>query len=243
MCGIVGYVGQKKHAVEFVLSGLQALEYRGYDSAGLATLSTKGAPILMKQVGRVEGLRRHVEQNLLAATRIAIGHTRWATHGKPTSNNAHPQANSSQTVFVVHNGIIENYQELRVFLVKNGCVFESETDTEVIPHLIDYYLKTEDSFLKAFEKTVKDLKGAYAIAALYALEPNTLYVARLSSPIVIGVGNHEHFLASDASALMDKTTKVLYLDDYEIAEITADETKIHNISKAIQVERKAEELD
>ncbi len=175
MCGIVGYVGRKKQAVEFVLDGLQALEYRGYDSAGLATLSAKGSPSLMKQVGRVEGLRRHVEENLPTETRIAIGHTRWATHGKPTSNNAHPQTNSLQTVFVVHNGIIENYQELRVHLVDNGYVFDSETDTEVIPHLIDYYLKKEDSFLKAFEKQLKILRERMPLRRYTPLS-QTLYM-------------------------------------------------------------------
>lgn len=243
MCGIVGYIGTKKQALEFVLDGLQALEYRGYDSAGLATISAGGTPTLMKQVGRVEGLRQHVQDNIPEDTHVAIGHTRWATHGAPTASNAHPQTNSEQTVFVVHNGIIENYQQLRTWLTENGQVFESDTDTEVIPKLIDYYMRSEDTFLQAFEKAIKDLKGAYAIAALSATEPGTLYVARLSSPIVIGVGEHEHFLASDASALMDKTTKVLYLDDYEIAEITAEDTKIHNISKAVHVEREAEELD
>lgn len=242
MCGIVGYVGSQKQAIDFVLDGLQALEYRGYDSAGLATLGSKGNPGLIKQVGRVEGLRKHVEESILENSKIAIGHTRWATHGSPTINNAHPHANTAQTIFVVHNGIIENYQQLRTDLIKKGHIFESETDTEVIPQLIDFYLKTEDSFLEAFEKAIKDLEGAYAIVALYAKEPDTLYVARLSSPIVIGVGDHEHFLASDASALMDKTTKVLYLDDYEIAEITSENVKIHNIRQSLKVERAAEEL-
>lgn len=242
MCGIVGYVGPNKQATEFVLDGLTALEYRGYDSAGLVTLRGN-KPVLFKQVGRVEGLRDSVEEAITDDTQIAIGHTRWATHGEPNINNAHPHTNAAQTIFVVHNGIIENYQAIRAKLIKNGHVFVSETDTEVIPQLIEHYLKSEKSFFKAFEKAIKDLKGAYAIAALYAKEPKALYVARLSSPLVIGVGKDEHFLASDASALMDKTKKVLYLDDYEIAEITDKKVTIHNIRDALKVERKAEQLD
>lgn len=242
MCGIVGYVGKNNQATAFVLDGLQALEYRGYDSAGIAT-EVKSEAVILKQVGGVDGLRGHVAEKLSRDTRIAIGHTRWATHGAPTTQNAHPHTNSNQTISVVHNGIVENYQELRTMLIKKGYAFVSETDTEVIPQLIDYYLKTEKTFMSAFEKAIKDLRGAYAIAVMYSKEPDNLYVARLSSPLVIGVGKGEHFLASDAAAIMDKTKKVLYLDDYEIARISGSEVKIHNISKAAAVERHAEELD
>lgn len=242
MCGIVGYIGDKKIATEFVLSGLRALEYRGYDSAGLTTL-INSKPVTLKQAGRVEGLEQQVSETIKDDTKIAIGHTRWATHGAPTVNNAHPHSNSDQTVFVVHNGIIENYQELKAMLIKAGQKFVSETDTEVIPQLISYYLKSEKTFLSAFTKAIEDLRGAYAIAALYANESNKLYVARLSSPLVIGIGKNEHFLASDATALMDKTKKVLYLDDYEVAVISYDEVKIHSIRHAVEVQREAEELD
>ncbi|HUP26547.1 MAG TPA: glutamine--fructose-6-phosphate transaminase (isomerizing), partial [Candidatus Limnocylindrales bacterium] len=242
MCGIVGYIGNKNQATNFVLDGLQSLEYRGYDSAGITTMIKK-KPVTVRQVGRVENLRHQLEQDGVAGTHIAIGHTRWATHGAPTANNAHPHSNSAGTVFVVHNGIIENYQDIKAKLKSLGYHFSSGTDTEVIPHLIDHYRKTEKSFLAAFEKALKDLVGAYAIAAISSDHPETLYVGRLSSPLVIGVGQKEHFLASDAAALMDKTKKVIYLDDYEIAEITADDIKIHNISKAIAVQRKAEEFN
>ncbi len=246
MCGIVGYIGTKKQATQFVLDGLEALEYRGYDSAGLATLSNNNHdPLLFRQVGRVEGLRKAVDEQITDDTYIAVGHTRWATHGTPIAINAHPQTNTEQSIYVVHNGIIENYRELRSRLIGEGYVFTSETDTEVIPQLIDFYLKKtpKKSFLEVFESAIKDLEGAYAIAVLYTGEPDTLYVARLSSPIVIGVGIGEHFLASDASALMDKTKEVLYMDDYEIAAITAKDVKIHNIRDAIKVERHAEKLD
>ncbi len=241
MCGIVGYIG-KSHAVDFVMQGLHSLEYRGYDSAGISTI-IDGQPVTTKQVGRVEALQGELETLPVDNTHVAIGHTRWATHGAPSLTNAHPHYNTDKTIFVVHNGIIENYQELRARLQSKGYVFVSETDTEVIPHLIDFHLQAEDTFQKAFEKTIEELSGAYAIAALYAKEPDCLYVARLSSPLVIGVGDGEHFLASDATAIMDRTKKVIYLDDYEIARICKDEAKIHNIKHAVQVQREAELLD
>lgn len=241
MCGIIGYVGHKQ-AVDFVLSGLKALEYRGYDSAGIAAMSA-GKPTAIKQVGRVEMLESQLADIDSEATDIAIGHTRWATHGSPTIKNAHPHFNTSKTIYCVHNGIIENYQEIRTKLQKEGYDFVSETDTEVIPHLIDYYLKSKKTFRQAFEATIKDLTGAYAIAALNTDQPDTLYVARLSSPLVVGVGDGEHFLASDATALMDKTKQVIYLDDYEIAVITPTDIKIHNIKQELAVKREAEQLD
>jgi glucosamine--fructose-6-phosphate aminotransferase (isomerizing) len=241
MCGIVGYIGKTK-AIDFVVEGLQSLEYRGYDSAGVSTV-IDGKAITTKQVGRVEALRNELKTVSTDETKVAIGHTRWATHGAPSVKNAHPHFNTDQTIFVVHNGIIENYQELRAHLQSVGYEFVSETDTEVIPHLIDHNLKKSKTFQEAFEKTVQELEGAYAIAALNAKEPDCLYVARLSSPLVIGVGDGEHFLASDATAIMDRTKKVIYLDDYEIARICPDEVKIKNIQKAIQVQREAEMLD
>lgn len=242
MCGIVGYIGNKTIATDFVIDGLQSLEYRGYDSAGITTI-INNTPITVRQVGRVENLRNQLQQDGITEANIAIGHTRWATHGAPTVNNAHPHSNNQGTVFAVHNGIIENYQEIKSRLKKLGYVFNSGTDTEVIPHLIDFYLKTEKDFLHAFEKALQDLVGAYAIAVISSKHPGTLFVGRLSSPLVIGVGEHEHFLASDAAALMDKTKKVIYLDDYEIAQITPTKLKIHDISKAVEVKRKTEELD
>lgn len=241
MCGIVGYIGKSK-AVDFVVDGLQSLEYRGYDSAGVSTI-IDGQAVTTKQVGRVDALRVELDALPINNTAIAVGHTRWATHGVPSVNNAHPHFNADKTIFVVHNGIIENYQELRAKLQDKGYTFASETDTEVIPHLIDLNLKNEESFQKAFEKAIEELDGAYAISALYASEPDSLYVARLSSPLVIGVGDGEHFLASDATAIMDRTKKVIYLDDYEVARITADSLTISNIKEAVQVQKEAELLD
>lgn len=241
MCGIVGYIGHKQ-AVKPILSGLKALEYRGYDSAGMVLLSGKTATNY-KQVGRVEALEDKYNDNQDARSNIGVGHTRWATHGKPTIQNAHPHFNSSKSIFVVHNGIIENYQELKTFLATQGYDFQSDTDTEVIPHLIDHYLKKHKSFRVAFEATIKDLVGAYAVAALHSSDQDTLYVAKLSSPLVIGVGENEHYIASDASAIMEHTKKVIYLEDYEVAVVTANKVTIHNIQHAVEVQRAHELLD
>jgi glucosamine--fructose-6-phosphate aminotransferase (isomerizing) len=242
MCGIVGYVG-KGSAVKPIIDGLKSLEYRGYDSAGITAIS-QGGPITAKQVGRVEGLETAVaDKKEFTSTHIAIGHTRWATHGSPTISNAHPHFNSSHDIYVVHNGIIENYEQIRQRLRAEGYEFATETDTEVIPQLIDYYRKQLKDFYKAFKATLQDLKGAYAIAALQAEDPDTIYAARLSSPLIIGIGENENFLASDPMAIMEHTKKVIYLNDYEVAVITQNDVKLHNIKHDIDVKRQAEQLD
>lgn len=240
MCGIVGYIGGRE-ATKIVLSGLQALEYRGYDSAGIAAIRD-GQPALVKQVGRVQGLADAVNESQVQAP-LAIGHTRWATHGSPTMANAHPHTNANETIFVVHNGIIENYVELRARLQQAGYHFVSETDTEVIPHLINYYLQQLSSFEEAFRAALADMRGAYALAAITADQPDTLYAARLSSPLVIGVGKGEHILASDPTALMDHTKEVVFLNDYEVAVITTDSLTIHNIKEMKPVKPQTELLD
>jgi glucosamine--fructose-6-phosphate aminotransferase (isomerizing) len=240
MCGIVGFIG-KRSGVDVVMDGLVALEYRGYDSAGIATVSSEGSKVL-KQVGRVEGLVKEVGEAGLSAP-LVIGHTRWATHGGVTVQNAHPQTNNDQTIFVVHNGIIENFNELRARLETAGYSFTSETDTEVIPNLIDYYAKQSASFEDAFKRMLNDVRGAYSIVAVSTQEPGTLYAARLSSPLVIGVGEGEHILASDASAIMEHTKKVIYMEDYDVAVITPDEVRIHNLKEGAPSEAKAEVLD
>ena len=242
MCGIVGYIG-RKNANEVVLTGLKALEYRGYDSAGLALLDKQKQGQVIKQVGRVQGLEQALVDAKVPNAHIAIGHTRWATHGSPTLNNAHPHANTDETIFVVHNGIIENYVELREGLEKKGYTFVSQTDTEVIPQLIDFYYGELNSFEKAFEKALGDLRGAYAIAAITSDEPEKLFVARLSSPLVVGVGKSEFVVASDPTAIMQHTKEVLYLQDNEIAVITAKKCDIKNLKRAEKVLRKVERLD
>ena len=240
MCGIVGYIG-KSSGTEIVLKGLEALEYRGYDSAGIALVNDEGSKVF-KQVGRVSGLINEVtKQNPLAS--LVIGHTRWATHGTPTMLNAHPQTNNKQTIFVVHNGIIENFAELRARLQDVGYTFVSDTDTEVIPNLIDYYANQLPSFEAAFTAALKDVRGAYSIAAITASDPDTIYAARLSSPLVIGVGKDEHIIASDPSAIMEHTKQVIYLEDYDVAVIKQDKVSVHNLKDDRHSEPKAELLD
>lgn len=240
MCGIVGYIG-KKPGMDVVLSGLEALEYRGYDSAGVALISD-GQNKVVKQPGRVSGLIQSVSGQHLDSS-LVIGHTRWATHGSPTMTNAHPQTNNDQSISVVHNGIIENFAELRQKLQAEGYNFVSETDTEVVPNLIDYYSKQLPSFEAAFEAALNDIRGAYAIAAIASSQPDTLYAARLSSPLVIGVGKGEHILASDPMAIMEHTKKVIYLDDYDVAVIKGDKAVIHNLKDDKRPAPKAELLD
>jgi glucosamine--fructose-6-phosphate aminotransferase (isomerizing) len=242
MCGIVGYIG-KHNGITPVLDGLTALEYRGYDSAGLACIDGQTAQ-LVKQKGEVSGLRHKATEESIATSNLVIGHTRWATHGTPTIANAHPHQNSEGTIFVVHNGIIENYQEIRSKLEAEGYVFKSQTDTEVIPQLIDFHFKNHHSFKVAFEATLQELNGAYAIAAISIHEPDTLYAARLSSPLVVGVGKDEFILASDPAAILKHTKQVLYLDDYELIALHRDGThELNNFKEARVVRRKAETLD
>ncbi|HVA11230.1 MAG TPA: glutamine--fructose-6-phosphate transaminase (isomerizing) [Candidatus Dormibacteraeota bacterium] len=240
MCGIVGYIGNKS-GKDIVLHGLEALEYRGYDSAGIAMVRDGKAQVF-KQVGRVTGLIKEVENEDDDAG-LVIGHTRWATHGGVTISNAHPQSNNDSTIFVVHNGIIENFAELRERLQAAGYSFNSETDTEVVPNLIDYYQKQLPTFEAAFEAALRDVRGAYSIVAITTSEPETLYAARLSSPLVIGVGEQENFLASDPSAIMEHTKKVIYLEDYDIAVITKTDVSVRNLKQDKQAAPKVELLD
>jgi glucosamine--fructose-6-phosphate aminotransferase (isomerizing) len=240
MCGIVGYIGNKS-GTGMVLDGLEALEYRGYDSAGIALIDgAKGQ--VFKQVGRVSGLVKEVSKKKPEA-RLVMGHTRWATHGGVTVQNAHPQANNRQSIFVVHNGIIENFAEIRAKLKTEGYHFDSQTDTEVIPNLIDFYLKQLPTFEDAFKAALNDVRGAYSIVAVSTKEPETLYAARLSSPLVIGIGKDENFLASDPSAIMEHTKKVIYLEDYDVAVITKSKVSVHNLKQDKQTEPKVELLD
>jgi glucosamine--fructose-6-phosphate aminotransferase (isomerizing) len=240
MCGIVGYIG-KRPGKDLVLHGLEALEYRGYDSAGIAIVGRENSHVF-KQVGRVSGLIKEVEDEDIDSG-LVIGHTRWATHGRVTIQNAHPQANNEQSIFVVHNGIIENFSELRARLEKEGYSFSSETDTEVVPNLIDYYQKQLPSFEEAFEAALNDVRGAYSIVAISSKDPETMYAARLSSPLVIGVGEDENFLASDPSAIMEHTKKVIYLEDNDVAIITKTDVKVHNLKDDTHAEPKVELLD
>jgi glucosamine--fructose-6-phosphate aminotransferase (isomerizing) len=240
MCGIVGYIGPNP-GKEIVLKGLEALEYRGYDSAGIAVIAD-GQTKLTKHVGRVSGLIEEAGQDGFDGG-LVIGHTRWATHGGVSMENAHPQTSNDGSIFVVHNGIIENFSELRAKLEAEGYHFNSQTDTEVLPNLVDYYFKELGDMDEAFKAALGDVRGAYAIAAISTKDTSKLYAARLSSPLVIGVGEDEHILASDPSAMMDHTKKVIYLEDYDLAIITHDKVQLHNLKEGKQSEPQAEELD
>jgi len=243
MCGIIGYIGKQPKAVSAVLDGLTALEYRGYDSAGVAYLDA-GKVIVDKQVGRVQALRDSLGSDTIPVANSAIGHTRWATHGTPTIINAHPHFNADKSIMVAHNGIIENYAELRNHLKKQGYEFVSETDTEVIPHLIDFYRCSSKNFEEAFELALNQLRGAYALAVMTAEEPNVLYAARLSSPLVLGVGNGMCVVASDPSAILEHTKQVVYLNDYEFVRAEKNGNyRIKDFKNAVSVSRKAETLD
>lgn len=241
MCGIVGYIGNKP-GKDIVIKGLEALEYRGYDSAGIALIDKDHGQVF-KEVGRVSGLIQKIsdEQDLNAD--LVIGHTRWATHGGVTVQNAHPQASNDNSIYVVHNGIIENFAEIRTKLEAEGYHFDSETDTETVPNLIDFYLKQMPTFEDAFKAALNDVRGAYSIVAISTKDPDTLYAARLSSPLVIGVGEGENFLASDPSAIMEHTKKVIYLEDYDVAVITRDKVTVHNLKENHLVVPKEELLD
>ncbi len=224
MCGIVGYVGTKD-VTPILLTALKRLEYRGYDSCGVGVISQKNQQLaLQKTPGKIQNLSDLLKNNPLPLSHLGISHTRWATHGKPTKANAHPHSDASGKILIVHNGIIENYQELKKELQAQGCRFVSETDSEVIAHLISLFLKKD--FLSAVQKTIKKLRGSFALAIISSDFPDTLIAARLGSPLIIGVGQGEYFAASDVSAVLDRTRKIIYLKDGEVAVMQKDSMKI-----------------
>ena len=224
MCGIVGAVAQRDVAA-ILVDGLHRLEYRGYDSAGVAVLGADKKMNILRRVGKVKALDDALEAKpLLGGTGIA--HTRWATHGEPSEANAHPHR--SGKIAVVHNGIIENYEELRAELQARGYVFQSQTDTEVIAHLVEWEFRTSNSLLEAVQKTVKQLRGAYGTVVLNEEEPEHLIVARSGSPLVIGYGIGENFLASDPLALLSVTRRFAYLEEGDVAEITRTSVDIYD---------------
>ncbi|MBN1268258.1 MAG: glutamine--fructose-6-phosphate transaminase (isomerizing) [Kiritimatiellae bacterium] len=227
MCGIVGYVGPRD-AVPLLVEGLKRLEYRGYDSAGLAVLSASEL-VIRKCVGRLADLEDLLEREPARGT-PGIGHTRWATHGAPSEANAHPHTSRSGRIAVVHNGIIENYQDLREELETAGYAFASETDTEVLPHLIERELKNGAKDLaEALRRALARARGAYAVGVLSADEPEAIYAAREGSPLIIGLGDGEHFIASDVPAILKHVTRVVYLNDGEIARLTRDGISIERL--------------
>ncbi|MEW6592740.1 MAG: glutamine--fructose-6-phosphate transaminase (isomerizing), partial [Candidatus Hadarchaeota archaeon] len=224
LCGIVGYVG-KKLAAPVLLESLKRLEYRGYDSAGIATVS-QGFHV-KKEKGKISEINQKLNLGGLPG-KIGIGHTRWATHGVPSKANAHPHLDNSGKVAVVHNGIIENYEELRGFLQKKGYRFSSETDSEVIPNLISHFMGEEKGFEAGVRAALKKLKGSFALGIICASEPEKIVAARKESPLVVGVGKGEMFLASDIPAVLQYTKNVIPLEDGEIALLTSRGVEVRN---------------
>lgn len=225
MCGIVGYVG-KNQAPSILIDGLNKLEYRGYDSAGMAVHDGKNINML-KTKGRLSNLIKLLIEHPLKGS-LGIGHTRWATHGAPSDINSHPHMSEDHIIAVVHNGIIENYMEIKDELAKKGFHFVSETDTEIIAHLIDSYYKEGLSFEKSVFKAVSRLEGAYALGIICRDCPDTLIAVRKGSPLVVGNGNGENFIASDIPALLNYTREVYFLEEDEIAVLTPDDIKIYD---------------
>ena len=243
MCGIVGYIGWQD-AAPVLLKGLKRLEYRGYDSAGIALLN--GALSVMKQKGSVGGLEKDTEAlraNLPGAT-VGIGHTRWATHGEPSDCNAHPHLNEAGDIAIIHNGIVENYSALKQELVSEGYLFLSETDSEVLVHLIDRIWKREPSLdLESVTRSaLRHVEGAYGLCVISSREPDKIVVARKGSPLVIGIGVGEFFIASDAAPIVEHTNKVVYLSDGELAVVTREGYSVKTIEN-IEQEKIVTELD
>ena len=232
MCGIVGYIGSKR-AYDILIQGLHRLEYRGYDSSGVAMISESGELNIYKSKGKVEELE-HFAQNKDLSGAIGIAHTRWATHGEPNDINAHPHYSQSGRIALVHNGTIENYTVLKEALTQHGYSFVSQTDTEVAVQLIEYIMLTNNcSLFDAVAEATKRIVGAYAIAVVDRQNPNQIIAARQSSPLVIGVGEGEYFLASDATPIIEYTNKVVYLNDGEIAVINrGEELKVYDAKSA-----------
>jgi glucosamine--fructose-6-phosphate aminotransferase (isomerizing) len=219
MCGIVGYIGQRD-ATPIILNGLKKLEYRGYDSAGLAVLEN-GHIELRRDVGKLENLVALVASQPLKGT-IGIGHTRWATHGVPSARNAHPHVGPSGKVVVVHNGIVENFLELREELSLEGAVFNSDTDTETIVHLVERYLDLGNNLVEAVRRALLQLKGAHGIVVMSATEPDKIVAARIGNAggVVIGIGEGEMFVASDIPGILEHTRRVAFLESRQMAVIT-----------------------
>jgi len=236
MCGIVGGIAER-NVVPILLEGLRRLEYRGYDSAGLAVIDGKNIR-RKREVGKVQGLDDLIKADPVSGS-VGIAHTRWATHGKPSTANAHPHV-SRNRVAVVHNGIIENHEDLRNAQKHNGYEFTSETDTEVIVHEIDHALETTDGLLNAVKQTVKKLEGAYALGIISTANPNLLVACRKGSPLVIGVGIGEYFIASDVAALLPVTQRFIFLEDGDIAALQIDQLVIYDAEDNI-VERPIKE--
>ena len=232
MCGIVGYIGYRD-AYPIVIKGLHRLEYRGYDSAGVALINKELK--VYKKAGKVDDLEKFVKDVDLSGS-IGMGHTRWATHGAPSDRNSHPHSSGNRKLTIIHNGIIENYGIIKETLTAKGHIFKSDTDTEVLIHLIEDIQQSAGLDLReAVRVALNKVIGAYAIVIMSADEPDELIAARKGSPMVIGVGKGEYFIASDATPIVEYTKNVIYLNDNEIAYIKRDNLLIKNIDNSVQI--------
>lgn len=238
MCGIVGYIGKQK-AAPILIEGLKRLEYRGYDSAGLAVVNG-GKIFEVKAVGKAVELENKINGKDISGN-VGIAHTRWATHGKPSDKNSHPHSDCKKEIYLVHNGIIENYKELKEKLEKKGHKFTSETDSEIVAHLIEEFNKKTD-FKNSVIEALKMLKGTYGLAIINKKEPKKIIVARMGSPLVIGLGHGENIIASDVSAIVRHTDRVIYLEDGEVAIVEPEHYEVINIKKK-KIDKKITKLD
>src|SRR5919202_305038 len=216
MCGIVGYIGGRE-AVPVIVDGLRRLEYRGYDSAGVAVLSGANFFELRRASGKVHNLEEAIRTKTLSGF-YGIGHTRWATHGRPTEENAHPHRDCTGKIVVVHNGIVENYLQLRKQLTAEGHTFKTETDTEVLAHLIEKYL--DGNLEDAVRKALKQISGVFAISVIDSSDPQKIVAARSGPPVVVGLGQNEFFVASDVPAILNHTRDIIFLNDGDVAVLT-----------------------
>ena len=231
MCGIVGYVGEEQ-AAPILLGGLSKLEYRGYDSAGIAVRNDEtGKTEIVKAKGRLKILVEKTDGGTAVPGTCGIGHTRWATHGEPSENNAHPHCSDDRSVILVHNGIIENYQELKEKLTKSGYTFYSQTDTEIAVKLIDYYYKKTGTPLEAMTRTMLRIRGSYAFGVMFQDYPGKIFAARKDSPLIVGRSDKGSLIASDVPAILDRTRNVYYIGNMEIAELSREEIHFYNIDR------------
>src|SRR6202022_1924285 len=226
MCGIVGYIGNRK-AVPIILDGLRRLEYRGYDSAGIAVLNGDDQLAIRRASGKLRNLEEAIRVNPMDGP-YGIGHTRWATHGRPTEENAHPHRDCKGDIVVVHNGIVENYLSLKHQLEAEGHVFKTETDTEVIAHLVEKYFA--GNLEEAVRTTVKQLSGVFALAVISRTDPNKIVAARNGPPVVIGIGDNEYFVASDVPAILSHTRDMFFLADGDVAVLTPEGVRLSDFS-------------
>ncbi len=240
MCGIVGYIG-RKNSLPIIIDGLKRLEYRGYDSAGVSIVKKDKSIISYKKAGKVDEMNNSIDKDAFTGN-IGIGHTRWATHGVPNDTNAHPHSDMYGNIMIVHNGIIENYKYIKTKLLEEGYKFTTDTDTEVLANLMNYYFKQTNEFEKAVRLALNDVEGTYGIACLCAEEPDKIIIARNGSPLLIGIGNDETIVSSDASAVINHTRNVVYLEEGDMAIIRENGFKMKTIHDE-RIFREAKEID